>query len=110
MAYRSWLAKAKSMHDIGMPPYLNKAGTPWNCERDDLAERKQKEFFERPVPVEEPHRQFFGSWMHDSGVMEIERTAQHFRVRLDCIHANDFIHNLIDVVGLPRIKAQWPVD
>lgn len=110
MATRSWLAKAKSIHDLGAHFYVPKSKHSWVEEREDKAEDKWLERLQRPKPVAEKWLPFFGSRMHDSWVMGVERNADEVRVRLDCIHADIFAIGLAEVLVIDRIRRQWPVD
>ncbi len=107
---RSWLAKAKSIHDLGGHFYVPNASRPWNEKRDLLSERKSLERMRKPLPVEEAFRPFFGSRMHDSEVVAIERTPAVLRVTVDSIDADIFNYGLADLLDVPRQKGPWPVD
>jgi hypothetical protein len=107
---RSWLAKAKSIHDIGGMFYAPKAGEPWDLERDARAEEKWGKLTRRPLPVEEAFARYYGSRMHDSTVMGIDRDKGRLRIRLDSIDARDFARILARVLDVPEVETLYPVD
>ena len=106
----SWLAKAKSIYDIHSAVYLPKPGQPFDDERDERATKKWRARIDRPLPVADEFRPFYGSWMHDSSVVEIERTPAILTVRLDCICANTFTHVLAKELEVEPVASQWIVD
>lgn len=110
MPQRSWLAKAKSIHDLGGHFYVNDATRPWNDRRDELAMRKWDAHWNKPVPVDEKDKPYYNSAMHDATVLGIERQGSILRIRLDAIDASDFSHYLADVLEVPAVKAIWPID
>ena len=110
MPARSWLAEAKSLHDLGDHFYLPKAGTEWDDTRAERAEDKWLERLRRPFPQSVANPEFFGSRMHDSGVIGIERRKGVLRVRLDSIAASDFARILEDALDGPPAEGPWPVD
>ena len=105
----SWLAKAKSIHDLGGYFVVQKPGR-YDEEKDLRAERKWRQKWEEPIPVAPEFRVFYGSRMHDSWVMGIERKPDVLGVRLDCINADIFALNLVAVRDIERLPSQWPVD
>jgi len=64
----------------------------------------------QPIPVAEKWRPYFGSRMHDSWVMGLERTPEAVRLTLDSINADIFAIGLADVLLVDRVRRQWPVD
>ena len=109
MPRRSWLAKTKSIHDLGGHFYVPNSSRPWNDRRESLAERKWLAHFDKPLPVAEADRPYFGSRLHDSHVLGTER-GDHLRLRLDSINAGDFAWSLAAVLCVPRAEAVYPVD
>jgi hypothetical protein len=110
MPRRSWLAKAKSIHDLGGHFYVPNPSRPWNDQRDALAERKWLAHFDKPLPVEEDDRPYFGSRLHDSHVLGIERVGGYLRLRLDSMNARNFARNLAAVLEVSRVETVYPVD
>ena len=110
MPPRSWLAKAESLHDLGDHFDLSRAGTRGNDRRNERAERNWLERLRKPLPVAVADPEFFGSRMHDSSVVGIERQKGVLRVRLDSIVARDFARILEDALDLPYAEGPWPVD
>ena len=110
MPQRSWLAKATDVRAIGGEFYAPKGGEPYDDEQGARAEERWTANFRRSLPVAEADRPFFGSWMHDSGVVGIERTKGVLRVRLDSIVARDMARILEDALDLPWAAGPWPVD
>ena len=110
MPQRSWLAKAKTIHDLG-PHYTTPLGhEPWEEKREKLFDAKWRAWLKRPLPVEPAFQPYFGSKMHDSQILGIEREERVLRVRLDSINADIFAIGLADVLEVPRVDARWPVD
>ena len=107
---RSWLAKAKSVHDLGHPIYIPKPVHSWDEEREERIQEKWTQLMRKPLPVDAEFSQFFGSRMHDSWVIGIERTPSILKVRLDSIDADIFAWNLTDELGIAIIPSQWPVE
>ncbi|RYG21348.1 hypothetical protein EON82_19000 [bacterium] len=61
------------------------------------------------MPVEDPHRAFYGSRMHDSFVEGVERFGDELRARLDSVVARDF--SRIVSGGAPEAEmGAWPTD
>jgi hypothetical protein len=110
MSYRTWLTKARSVHDIGGEFYAPKGGEPWDDARDQRASEKWQRHARQPVPVEEAFRTCFGGWMHDSTVLGIERLGSRFRVRLNSIKACDFASYLAQVIGADPVDRRYRVD
>lgn len=106
---RSWLAKARSVHDIGGMFYAPKPGEPWDEKRDARAEEKWRALVRPPLPVDEAFAPYFGSWMHDSTVLGIDREKGVLRVRLDSINASDFAYRLARVLGVAPAETRYPV-
>ena len=110
MPQKSWLAKVSSVYDIDPGLYIWRNNRPHDEAREDRADRKRVAAFNKPLPIDPKFVRFFGSRMHDSWVMGIERTPQQLRVRLDSINADIFALDLIFLLGLKRVPTQWPVD
>ncbi len=110
MPKSSWLAKAKTVHDLGHPVYLPEPGQAWDDARQDRVDTKWSEFIKRPLPVSETDAPFFGTRMHDSWVMGINQTPEKVTVRLDSIEADIFVIDLCAELGIERIPSQWPVE
>jgi len=106
---RSWLAKAKSIHDLGQF-YVPNASKPWNEKRELLSERKWAEMRRKPIPVAEEFRSYFGGWMHDSRVMEVERTKAVFRMRVHCDIAVLFAESLARLLKVDDPEVDLPID
>ena len=109
MPRRPWFAKAKSVHDLGNWFYVPKAGE-YDWERNSRAEGKWIEHFQKEIPVEERYRFYFGSRMHDSFVMGIERNEAVLRIRLSAEAGYLFALDLARVLTMPCPKAVWEVD
>ena len=110
MPPRSWLAKANSIHDLGSH-FVNPHGDqPWDEKREARADAKWIERLRAPLPVEEAYRPYFGSKMHDSWVLGVERTNCVLRVRLDSINADIFAIGLAKVLETSRSEAPWPIN
>lgn len=110
MPQRSWLAKAKTIYDLG-PHYTSPRGDkPWDEKREARVDAKRIERVRRPLPVEDAYQPYFGSKMHDSWLLGIERTEALLRVRLDSINADIFAIGLADMLEIPRKTERWPVD
>jgi len=107
---RSWLAKAKSVHDLGGFEYIVKPGQTWDEARDDLATEKWLKKLRQPIPVAEKFLPFFGSRMHDSWVISIDCSPDTVRLSLDCINTDIFVLDLVAEVGIERVPSRWPVD
>lgn len=107
---RSWLADAKVIQDLGNHFYVPRHFKDWDDERDARAERNAKIRFSQPLPVEPQYVPFFGSRMHDSRVIAVERTPSLIRVRLDDINTEDFARALAHVLEIERPVSRWPVD
>ncbi len=107
---RSWLAKAKSVHDLGRPIYIPKPGHTWDEEREERIQEKWRQLIGKPLPIGHEFREFFGTRMHDSWVIGIERTPSLLKVRLDSINADIFALNLTDELGIEIVPSQWPVE
>jgi hypothetical protein len=106
---KSWLAKAESVQDLGNHLYVSKP------HKDDFVEwlrheDRWREMRNRPIPVAEPYKKFFGSGMHDSRVMSIDRNSDRLRIRLDCINADIFAIDLASVLEVEEVHRQWPVE
>jgi hypothetical protein len=110
MPKRSWLEKAKSIHDLGDHFYIQKPGEPYDPKRDARADERIKARHGIPVPVAEEFAPFFGSRMHDSAVLGTERTTHEFRVKLSSDSAEVFAYDLSRVLGIAPSRAQWRVD
>lgn len=106
---KSWLAEAKSIHDLGSWYYLPKPGV-YDEKQDMRKEAKWLEQLRKPLPVEPQYVKFFGSRMHDSWVMGIERSPDVLRVRLDNCEADMYAFNLAGVLDMEPVPSQWPVD
>ncbi len=107
---RSWLAKAKSIHDLGGHFYVPNSAKPWNEKRDLLSERKRQEQYRRPIPVAEEFERFYGSRMHDSWPLEAERTPEVFRLTLNSIDGSYFADTLASHFDLEIGEIEMPVD
>lgn len=107
---RSWLAEAKSVHDLGDDFYVPRSKAAYSWEREVAKEEKSLARRRGPVPVAEKWLPFFGSQMHDSWVVGVERTAKEVRVKLDSINADIFAIDLADILEVARVRRQWPVD
>ncbi len=107
---RSWLAKAKSVHDIGGLYYRPKRGEPWDYKRDARAEEKWSEAGIRPLPISQSDLPFFGSRLHDSPVCGYSRNNREFRLHLDNINAKNLARNLASVLGVPEVGYRFRTD
>jgi len=110
MRASSWLANAKSIHDLGGFVAVQKPGSNYDEEREERAERKLREQFNKPIPVASEFQSYYGGRMHDSWVIGIERTANLLRLRLDSIEADAFAYHLCEGLGITRRVSQWPID
>ena len=106
---RSWLAKARSVHDIGGQFYHPLGGEPWDERRDARAETRWQNAGVEPTPVAERDLPYYGCRMHDSTLLGIERTGSDLRVRLGSVHARDFARALANVLGVPPKPEIYPV-
>lgn len=75
-----------------------------------LAERKDRERARMPIPVDEPHVAYFGSRMHDSWPVEVERTTTQFRLTLNSIEGGSFAGVLSSLLEVEVEDDVWPVD
>ena len=110
MPPRSWLAKAKTVHDIGGEFVNGLGGKEPTCEQYERSERKWQERTAKPMPVAPEDAPYFGCRMHDAGLLAVERTPSVLLLRLDSINASDFASYVADVLDLPCVEAEWPVD
>ena len=114
MPPQSWLAKAKSIHDLGNWFYLPKKGERWNEaideKRDDRTDANWVKKLQEPIPVADEFREYFGSKMHDSWVVAVERNDSQLVVHLDSIYGSIFARGLANFLGAPRAVMRWPVD
>ena len=111
MASRSWLAHVSDVREIGGMFYAPKTHGPLSEKKEDArAEERWDAARNRPVPQNVVPPEFFGSCMHDSGVIGIEREKGALRVRLDSIVAEDFSCILSRALDGPPAEGPWPVD
>lgn len=110
MSTRSWLAKAKSVHDLGGHFYLPKAGETWEDARGARADDKWLERSRRSLPAAVEKPDYFGSRMHDSWVLGVRRSDAALRVTLDRDWTDAFAGSLASVLGVEPVDARWPVD
>lgn len=110
MPQRSWLAKAKSIHDLGNHFYVPDASKPWDDKRDAEAEARWLERLRQPLPSAVETPDFYGSRMHDAGVMSVERTSEVFRLTVDDVETQLFSSALADLLEVPRRNGPWPIE
>ena len=111
MASRSWLAQVSDVREIGGMFYAPKTRGPLSEKKEDArAEERWDAARNRPVPQNVATPEFFGSHMHDSGVIGIEREKGVLRVRLNSIVAEDFSCILSRALDVPPANGPWPVD
>jgi len=110
MPTNSWLAKAKSIHDLGNDFYVPKSKSAYSWELEIAREESTLARRKEPIPVPEKWLPYFGSRMHDSWVIEIRRTPTEVCVRLDSDAAYIFATGLSELLDVAAVARQWPVD
>jgi hypothetical protein len=108
MAYRSWLKDVRHISDLGEHlhaiPY-DKLNGDRAFARDD----KWLEILKRPIPVDDEFKQYYGSRMHDSGLLGIERLGDELHVMLSCDFTYCFAEWLADWFEIELETNIWPL-
>lgn len=72
--------------------------------------QRLKEFYRKPLPVADDHKDLFGSAMHDSGIFSLELRHKELFLRLDNIEAQDFARVYSKHIGKEIADVPMPVE
>ena len=111
MAYKSWLEKAKRIEDLG--PHCHNLHGSESEEDWARAEAKDLKFMEvtrQPIPVAEEFKPYFGSKLHDSWLLGIERDRDKLTVSVDSIAGMIFRQEMAALLGIEEPDIPFQVN